>query len=179
MQDLKQRIVEFWFVETPSQYWFQSTPEIDQQVKDEFIEAYGDALNGKFESWEHDADGALALCILLDQFPRMMFRGQPKAFGTDKQALLIAKKAIHMGLDKILSVEKRRFLYIPFMHSENLGDQKRSVELFEAMKDEDPLGYKHALRHYEEIEKFSRFPYRNEALSRTSTPEEEAYLSSL
>ena len=129
-------------------------------------------MNGKKIS-----DGALALCILLDQMPRNMFRGMPKAFETDKKALVVAKFALSKGLDQVLSVQKRRFLYLPFEHSENINDQRRCVELFEKMKDDDPLGYDYALRHLKVIEEFGRFPHRNAILARDNTPEEEAYLA--
>lgn len=177
MQSPKDKILQFWFEDIAPQQWFQASPEFDAQVKEEFEATYDAALSGAFVEWEHDADGVLALCILLDQFPRMMFRGSAKAFDADPKILVIVKKALHMGLDQVLSPIKRRFMYLPFMHSEHLNDQKKSVELFEAMKDEDPVGYKHALQHFELIEKFDRFPYRNAALGRTNTPDEDGYLN--
>lgn len=179
MKSEKEQILDFWFEEIPPQQWFQSTPELDAQVSEKFKTIYDLAMNDSFKEWEHDADGVLALCILLDQFPRMMFRGTTQAFASDSKILVIVKRALHMGLDQVLSPIKRRFMYLPYMHSEHLGDQKKSVELFEAMQDEDPTGHKHAVRHFDEIERFSRFPYRNEALGRESTPEEIEYLNSL
>ncbi|MFP4313567.1 MAG: DUF924 family protein [Alphaproteobacteria bacterium] len=179
MKDSKQSIISFWFEETKPQQWFQINPEFDQIIRDRFFNTYELAASGACEDWKKDAEGCLALCILLDQFPRNLFRGEKQAFETDKQALLIAKHAIHRGFDQILIPMKRRFLYMPFMHSENLNDQKRSVELFETMQVEDPMGYEHALRHYREIERFGRFPYRNKALERSNTPEEDEYLKNL
>lgn len=179
MKNAKSAINEFWFEETKPQQWFQINPEFDEIIKKRFLDSYELAANGVCDEWKTDAEGCLALCILLDQFPRNMFRGSEKVFETDKQALLISKHAIHRGFDQILVPMKRRFLYIPFMHSENINDQKRSVELFEKMQVQDPMGYEHALRHYREIERFGRFPYRNKALGRDNTPEEDEYLKTL
>ena len=179
MKDSKQSIVEFWFEETAPQQWFQVNPEFDQTITDRFLDTYHLAAQGQCDDWKMDPQGSLALCILLDQFPRNMFRGQPKAFATDKMALLISKHAIHRGFDQILKPVKRRFLFMPFMHSEQLGDQKKSVDLFASMQVDDPMGYEHALRHYREIERFGRFPYRNKALGRENTAEENEYLKKL
>lgn len=179
MKDNRQSIVAFWFEETKPQQWFQINPEFDQTIKDRFSGTYELAASGVCDEWKKDAEGCLALCIVLDQLPRNMFRGTEKAFETDKKALLISKHAIHRGFDQILVPMKRRFLYMPFMHSENLNDQKKSVELFGNMQVDDPMGYEHALRHYREIERFGRFPYRNKALSRENTPEEDEYLKNM
>jgi len=102
----------------------------------------------------------------------------PKAFATDNKALVISKYAISKGLDQVLSSQKRRFLYLPFEHSENINDQHRCVELFEKTKEDDPLGYDYAIRHLKVIEKYNRFPHRNKILGRENTPEEEEYLAS-
>ena len=177
MKDFQKDIIDFWFVETQPQQWFQVNEEFDEEIRQRFMEGYEAAANGAYDEWQKDADGALALCILLDQMPRNMFRATPKAFATDKQALVVAKFALSKGLDQILSAQKRRFLYLPFEHSENLNDQRRCVELFEKIKEDDPVGYDYALRHLVVIEKFGRFPHRNEILGRPNTPEEEEYLA--
>ena len=177
MKDLQKDILDFWFVETQPKQWFQVNEEFDQTIRERFFEAYEMAARGEVDDWKKNSDGALALCILLDQMPRNMFRGTPKAFATDSKALVVAKYAISKGLDQVLSPQKRRFLYLPFEHSENLNDQRRSVELFEKMKDDDPLGYDYALRHLKVIEKYDRFPHRNKILGRDNTPEEEEYLA--
>ena len=179
MKDGRQSIINFWFEETKPQQWFQVNPEFDEDIKSRFTDNYDLAAKGLCDEWKTDAEGCLALCILLDQFPRNMFRGEAKAFATDKQALLVAKHAIHRGFNQILIPLKRRFIYMPFMHSENLNDQKRSVELFETMQVDDPMGYEHALRHQREIERFGRFPYRNKALGRDHSQEEAEYLKEL
>lgn len=176
MRDTKSEILHFWFVETDPSLWFQKNEAFDERIRDRFKVTYEMAADGLCNNWAKDADGALALIVVLDQFPRNMFRGTGKAYASDSKALICAKQAIHKGFDQVLTPEKRRFMYLPFEHSENLSDQKRSVELFKAMEDVDPLGYTYALRHYDVIKKFSRFPHRNEALGRDNTPEEEEYL---
>lgn len=177
MRDMKQEVIHFWFDETAPQLWFQKNESFDQTIRERFSVAYDMAARGLCQHWASDAEGALALCLVLDQFPRNMFRDTPAAFATDERALLCAKQAISKGFDQILSVPKRRFLYLPFEHSENLSDQRRCVALFEKIRDEDPMGYEYALRHLKVIEEFGRFPHRNAILGRTSTSEEEAYLA--
>ena len=177
MKDIQKDVLDFWFVETQPKQWFQVSEEFDETIRERFSEPYEMAANGQFDDWQNDADGALALCILLDQMPRNMFRDTPKAFDTDKKALVVAKYAISKGLDQVLSPIKRRFLYLPFEHSENLNDQRRCLELFEKIKADDPLGYEYAQRHIEVIEKYGRFPHRNKILGRENTPEEEEYLA--
>jgi uncharacterized protein (DUF924 family) len=179
MKDTKSAIIHFWFEETAPQQWFQVNSDFDDIIKQRYSDSYELAASGACSDWKIDANGCLALCLVLDQFPRNMFRGQGKAFATDKEALLVSKHAIHRGFDQIMSPLKRRFIYLPFMHSENSNDQKRSVELFASMQVDDPMGYEHALRHAREIERFGRFPYRNKALGRENTPEEDAYLKVL
>ena len=177
MREAKMDVLTFWFEETAPQQWFQQSDELDALVRERFAGTHEMAKDGHCDDWAHDADGALALVVLLDQFPRHMFRGTPESFATDKQALLIAKDAIHKGFDQVLNPTKRGFLYLPFQHSEHLPDQKRSVELFGSMKNVNPTGYMYAKRHYEPIEKFDRFPHRNEVLGRESTAEEVAFLA--
>ncbi|MAQ70888.1 MAG: hypothetical protein CL565_01710 [Alphaproteobacteria bacterium] len=177
MKNMQEDILDFWFKETQPQQWFQKNEEFDELVRERFLESYEMARKGHLDDWKQDADGCLALCLLLDQFPRNMFRGSPQSFASDGQALLIAKYAISKGFDQVLQPVKQRFIYLPFEHSESMTDQKRSLELFEKMKQEDPLSYEYALRHYKVIEEYGRFPHRNAILDRVSTPEEKEYLS--
>ncbi len=177
MKDFQKDILDFWFEETQPQQWFQVNDAFDLLVLDRFSEIYKVAVSGQFDEWQKNADGALAFCILLDQMPRNMFRGTSKAFETDKKSLICAKYAVSKGLDQVLSLQKRRFVYLPFEHSENINDQRRCVELFEKMKEDDPLGHDYALRHLKIIEKYNRFPHRNKILNRDNTPEEEEYLA--
>ncbi|PZP56087.1 MAG: DUF924 domain-containing protein [Micavibrio aeruginosavorus] len=177
MKDSKTEILDFWFVESVPAQWFQKSDEFDSAIRERFGAIYEMAKDGFYNSWMQDADGHLALCLTLDQFPRNMFRNSPRAFESDAKALTVSKKAISLGLDQVLVAHKRRFLYLPFEHSENLEDQKRSVELFATMQEDDPLGYDYALRHMKVIEEFGRFPHRNAALGRESTEAEKEYLS--
>lgn len=176
MRDTRQEIIHFWFSETEPRLWFQRSVEFDSIIKDRFAMTYNMARDGLCNSWNTDADGCLALCLLLDQFPRRMFRGTAAEFETDERALLIAKQAVSKGFDQVLSPEKRFFLYIPFEHSERLSDQKKNLELFKSMQDENPVAYFVAQQRYAVIEKYGRYPERNAALSRENTPEEKAYL---
>jgi len=177
MKDLQKEVLTFWFDQTQPAQWFQVNPDFDSLIRNRFMDAYEKAALGILDDWKTDADGCLALCILLDQFPRNMFRGVSKAYATDSRALVIAKFAVAKGFDQILSPIKRRFLYLPYEHSENLNDQRKCVELFDKMKKEDALGYDYALRHLKVIEEFGRFPSRNKILGRMNSPEEEAFLA--
>lgn len=177
MRDTKQEILHFWFVETQPVQWFQINPAFDQLMRERFLTSYQMAQEGLCDGWGAEADGALALCILLDQFPRNMFRALPEAFASDEKARRVAAQAIRNGFDQVLPPLRRRFLYLPFEHSEDPADQMRSVSLFASMKDDDPMGYEYALRHQDIIQRFGRFPHRNAILGRDSTPDEMLYLS--
>ncbi len=177
MRDSRQEILHFWFEETEPSLWFQQNEQFDSLVRDRFQMTWNMAREGLCDSWNRDADGCLALCIILDQFPRNMFRGRPEAFSTDKKALLIAKYAVSKGFDQVLPPVRRRFIYLTYEHSELLSDQKKAVELFSKMKKDDPMGYEYAQRHFRVIEKFGRFPHRNAVLGRENTPEEQEYLA--
>ena len=177
MRDTKQEVLNFWFVETDPSLWFQKNAEFDTLITDKYESTYIMAQDGLCDTWAGDADGALALILILDQFPRNMYRNTRKAYATDNKALLIAKQAISKGFDQVLVPEKKRFMYLPYMHSEAMSDQVKSVSLFKAMSDVDPLGYEYALKHYAVIEEFGRYPHRNQALERENTTEEKNYLS--
>lgn len=179
MRDTKQEVLSFWFDEIEPQQWFQKNDAFDDEVSERFRCSYDMARRDLCAAWTKDADGALALCILLDQFPRNMFRDTPKAFETDDKARLISREAINKGLDKLLSAKARQrsFLFIPFMHSEELEDQEFCVSLFKAIQGDDPMGYEFALKHLDVIKEFGRFPHRNDILGRASTEEEIRYLS--
>ena len=176
MRDTKQDVLYFWFEETRPAQWFQKNEDFDRIIRERFLITVEMAQDGLCDHWTAQADGALALCITLDQFPRNIFRNSPRAFASDEKALLVAKGAIAKGYDQVLPPLRRRFFYLPFEHSENPEDQKTSVALFAAMKDEDPVGYEYALRHMDIIERFGRFPHRNAVLGRESRPDELLYL---
>ena len=177
MRDIKHEILHFWFEETQPQQWFQKNDDFDKAVRERFLTTYRLAAEGVCDLWRDEAQGCLALCIVLDQFPRNMFRGQPESFASDPKALLVAKHALARGFDQTLPPQQRRFLYLPFEHSEDPADQTRSVGLFQSMQAEDPLGYDYALRHQAVIGRFGRFPHRNAILGRKNTSEEDEYLA--
>jgi uncharacterized protein (DUF924 family) len=176
MRNSKQEVLNFWFMETEPQLWFMRSDEFAESIRDRFEVTYNLAADGLCHDWAVDAAGSLALCLVLDQFPRRLYRDTGKAYATDEKALLVAKQAVHKGFDQVLPHEQRFFLYLPFEHSEKLADQKRNLELFKAMAHENPIAYRTAQQRFELFERFGRFPQRNEALKRESTPEELEWL---
>lgn len=157
--------------------WFAAEPEFDKEIRERFLETYARARAGRLDLWQEHPRAALALVIALDQFPRNIFRGTPAMYETDEKALSVAEGAIDRGFDAELPAFQRWFLYMPFMHSEDREDQRRSVELFERLGEEvgtNPKEY--AVGHYETVQRFGRFPHRNEILGRKSTPEEAEFL---
>ncbi len=166
-------IIAFWRDVGPDR-WFEKDPALDEEITRRFLAAHEAAAAGKLVSWEQSADGALALLILLDQFPRNMFRGSARAFATDPLARAVAAGAIIRGFDSQVPAEMRGFFYLPFMHSEELADQERAIAFYKAAGDTD--GLKWAERHVGIIRRFGRFPHRNAMLGRATTPEEQAFL---
>ena len=166
-------IIDFWFTNKPK--WFLKEPEFDALIKKKFFVVYNQVINNELDSWSSKAEDILSLILVLDQFPRNMFRDTPKAFSGDKLALALAKEAIKKEFGLKLNQEKRMFLYMPLMHSELLPDQELSVELFSKINNINILNY--AITHHDIISKFGRFPHRNKILGRVSTPEEVAFLS--
>lgn len=171
-----QTIERFWFADDMRQAWFRSTPTLDAEIRERFHDVWQHAARGELDDWADTPEGALALVVVLDQFPLNMFRDVPEAFSTEAAALAVARRAVDTGFDQALSPERRAFLYMPFMHSEDLADQERAVALFEAARLSDNLRF--ARHHREIIRRFGRFPHRNGILGRQSTPEEIAYLAS-
>ena len=154
--------------------WFGGGDAFDAECRERFLDAHHAAARGDFAHWMDDAEGALALLILLDQIPRNVFRGSGHAFATDPLALHYAGRAIAAGFDAQVEPALRMFLYLPFEHAEAIADQDRAVALFTALGDHDLLGYAHA--HRDVILRFGRFPHRNAPLGRINTPEEQAWL---
>ncbi len=159
--------------------WFESTEDFDAACREDFLADHERAAAGGYDYWLCEPGGALALVLLLDQMPRNLFRGTPRAWATDAAARAAADAAVARGFDRALPVVRRRFLYMPFMHSESLADQDRSMALFSALPP-DTEGQaetmESARRHHDIIARFGRFPHRNAILGRRSTPEEEAFL---
>lgn len=171
-----QAVVDFWYSERVRPLWFSSTAEFDEELRQNYGQLYRDASQGLLQDWENTSVGALALAIILDQFPLNMFRGRPESFATEAEAVRVARDAVNKGLDAQLDTEFRVFLYMPFMHSENLADQDLSVQLFGAAGLVDNLRF--ARHHRDIVRRFGRFPHRNAILGRQSTPQELAYLGS-
>ncbi len=176
MKDTREDILSFWFTETAPAQWFQVSPVFDEMVRTKFLDHFLWAENGHCDDWANTADGALALILTFDQFPRNMFRDDPRQYATDAKALQIAERAIERGFDQVMPPLKRRFVYLPFEHSEDIDHQYRSVQLFATMKNDDPMGVEYAERHLRVIEQFGRFPHRNALLRRQNTPAEDLFL---
>jgi len=176
MKDSKRVILDFWFHEAKPAQWFQRSDAFDDMIRTRFGADYELAAKGIFNGWMEDADGSLALVILLDQFSRNMFRDDPRAFATDRQARNVTLNALEKHFDLVLGVDQRAFLYLPLEHSEDLADQDRSVALFAGIRDKNPVYFDHAVRHRDQIVRFGRFPGRNAALGRPDTPAEQAWL---
>ena len=176
-----QDVLAFWFADGPGvrrAVWFRRTDAFDAACA-EFRAVLAAALRGDLNGWSTTPRGALALVVLLDQFPRNIHRGTPQAFAGDAAALAIAEAAISAGFDRALLPVERVFLYLPFEHSERLADQDRAVTLFEALAGEPDMAQTidYAHRHREVIRRFGRFPHRNPILGRTNSAAEEAYLA--
>lgn len=169
-----QQVLDFWFSDEMRPSWFAKSDQIDARIRDDFADTYAAAHDGQLDGWMEDADSALALVITLDQFPRNIFRGSPRSFESNDLALRHAKDALDRGHDQQQSPERRQFLYLPFMHSEELADQERSVQLYEALGNEHSLHF--ARDHRDIVARFGRFPHRNAVLGRDSTPEEAEFL---
>jgi uncharacterized protein (DUF924 family) len=166
-------VVAFWR-EAGADRWFAKDEAFDAEIRHRFLAASDAAIAGKLSHWEQTAEGALALLILVDQFPRNMFRGDARALAGDALARSITAGAIVRGFDSQVPAEMRAFFYVPFEHSENLADQERGIALYKAAGDVD--GLKWAELHADIIRRFGRFPHRNPALGRVTTPEEQAFL---
>lgn len=193
-----EEILQFWFQgidddtaidknKAPFKNWFIKNPRFDEEIRGKFESDLLKAAQGEGQGWPGDARGQLALVILFDQLSRNSYRGTPKMFAFDGQARDIAQGVMKLGQDKTLARIQRTFLYMPFMHAEDLGIQTLSVKMFSALVEEcrkakpENAGYfeynlGYARRHHEIIERFGRFPHRNAVLGRASTREEEEFL---
>jgi uncharacterized protein (DUF924 family) len=165
-------IVEFWREAGPS-LWFAKDKEFDRRFRDRLLSTHEAAARGDLDHWLATATGALALILLLDQFPRNAFRGTPRMYATDAKARAMAAAAIDAGHDQAVAKDLRLFIYLPFGHSEDPADQERSVALVQAVGEPD---LSHAKRHRDIIRRFGRFPHRNPILGRSMTAEEQRYL---
>lgn len=171
------RIIQFWRDEVGAAHWFDDDVALDAKIRARFEPLWHDARAGGLDAWIASPEGALALVIVLDQFPRNMFRGHADAFASDEQARATASRALDAGFDMRLPTMLRVFLYLPFMHAENIADQERSVALIAERIGTDSDNYPFALRHRDIIARFGRFPARNAAIGRASTSEEQEFLN--
>ena len=182
-------ILDFWFAPPdspehgrPRASWFQKSDAFDAEIRERFLATHEAARDGALDAWRARPLSALALAVALDQFPRNLFRGDPRAFAADARALEHARGVVAAGFDRALLPVQRCFAYLPFEHAEDLAAQRESLRLFESICAESPgdpnaastLTY--AMRHYAVIERFGRFPHRNAILGRSSTPEELDFL---
>ena len=187
LPDRATALIDFWFGppddpgrELHREIWFRATEEFDAALRREFLADYEAAAGEALRSWEASPEGALALVLLLDQVPRNIFRTTPRAYVTDAEACAAADRAVERGFDQLVPPAWRLFFSMPFHHSADLADQRRSVALFDALpRNRDSGG---AMRRYgcpyiEVIERFGRFPHRNEILDRQSTPDEIAFMA--
>lgn len=170
-----EEILGFWLDEVGPEGWYAGGEALDARCR-RFEADWEAGVRGDFAAWTVAPRGALALTILLDQLPRNMFRGTARAYSSDRRARITCKGAIARGLDLGIVGDARQFFYLPLMHSENLADQDRGVRMF-LLRHDRPEGLRHARAHRDIIRRFGRFPFRNHALGRVSTPEEEAWLA--
>jgi uncharacterized protein (DUF924 family) len=167
-------VIQFWFVDHGKDDWFGGKPEFDAALAFQFADLHPQVARGEAWAWRETPEGRLAEIIVLDQFSRQLHRGSAEAFAQDKMALVLAQEAIATGADYAVAREQAAFIYMPFMHAESLVIQDEGVKLFEAHGDANQLDFMR--KHRDTIARFGRFPKRNAALGRTSTPEELAYM---
>jgi len=173
---MDQALVDFWFSAEVSKLWFNSTPAFDRLLRERYLDLWQQASQGELEHWQETVLGSLALVILLDQIPLNMFRGSAQCYSSEARSREVARAAIERGFDRELTAEQCSFLYMPFMHSEDIEDQRLAIELFSQPGLESNLRF--AQHHHGIVEKFGRFPHRNDVLGRDNTDAENEYLNS-
>jgi uncharacterized protein (DUF924 family) len=168
-------VLNFWFYEVGRERWFADDRALDLQIREKYLALYEQVVKGELKAWETTPEGVLALLLLLDEFPRRMFRGTSRAFETDAQALELARSAIIKHFDDRIDKQFKLFFYLPFLNSESMGDQRLALfYIRERTKEDDWLN--RAEQHYHTIQRFGRFPQRNPILGRELTPEEAEFL---
>jgi uncharacterized protein (DUF924 family) len=170
-------IIKYWFEGRDSSFWFRTNPEVDSEIMTLFGGLVAEAQEGQLDGWKKTSHGRLALIILLDQFSRNIFRGSKQAFEGDAKARALVLEGMKIGADIKLSHDEKCFYYMPLMHAEDKEMQEKSIEIFRSISGEEGESYKYACWHKELIDRFGRFPSRNEALGRESTIEELEFLS--
>jgi len=167
-------VIKFWFEETGPKFWWKNDSDFDQLIAERFEVAHHMAIQGGLACWRETPLGRLAEIIVLDQFSRNLYRDSPTAFACDEQALALAEEAIQVKADEALETKQKAFLYLPFMHSESREAHKTALILFKASGLES--NYDFELKHKHIIDRFGRYPHRNEILGRESTQEEIEFL---
>ena len=170
-----EQILSFWR-NAGEKRWWTKDDAFDAEIQARFFQLWNEAAAGRLAHWQQSDDGALALVIVLDQFPRNMFRDDARTYASDALAREVAVCAIADGADMRIGEDLRSFLYMPLMHSEHLGDQERCIVLFEQLGNEENAKY--AAHHADIIRRFGRFPHRNRILGRATTADEQAFLDS-
>ncbi len=169
-----QRVLHFWFAELSPKDWWAKNPDRDRQIAADFGTLHRAAAQAELYPWRDTATGRLAEIIVLDQFSRNIYRDLPQAFTQDTQALVLAQEALRASAHQALSPQQQAFLFMPFMHSESVKIHETAVQLYSAPGLEDNLNFE--LRHQAIIDRFGRYPHRNQILGRDSTPEELEFL---
>lgn len=167
-------IINFWFDELDPEKWFNPTPELDQMIKDKFLDVHNKAIKGELDDWRLSPLGRLAEIIVLDQFSRNIYRNRPQSFQYDNLALILAQEGIRQKADQNIERIKQSFFYMPFIHSESLLIHRQAIQLLNRPGFEFNLEIER--KNIEIIERFERFPNRNEILGRISTQEEITFL---
>ncbi len=170
-----EEVLHFWFDEHTSDDWFGGKAEFDEKLEQRFYDLHAQVALGEAWSWRVSSRGRLAEILVLDQFSRQLYRGDARAFASDGMVLVLAQELVASKEDMSLSDDERMFAYMPYMHSESLPIHEEAVRLFTALGNEDNLKFE--IAHRDTIRRFGRFPKRNEALGRTSTKEELAYIN--
>jgi uncharacterized protein (DUF924 family) len=169
-----QNVLKFWFEEVSQSQWFKQDDEFDQLIFDRFSDIHARAVRGELFEWRENEKGRLAEIIVLDQFSRNMFRESPLAFANDQMTLVLAQEAVSQGIDRLLVPVERGFIYLPFMHSESLKIHEVAEKIYREHGVQSSLGWE--IKHKEIIERFGRYPHRNEIMGRTSSKEEIEFL---
>ena len=169
------QVLDFWFDPENKEFWFSKSDEFDLELEEKFGHTLQQAMQCELWTWRETAEGRLAEIIVLDQFSRNLFRDHPAAFAQDPLALSLAQEAFRLDLDQQLAPDQRCFMYMPFMHSESKIIHAQALQLFEALG--NPMNLDFELKHKTIIDRFGRYPHRNQILERESTPEEVEFLT--
>lgn len=169
------QVLDFWFDPENKEFWFSKSDEFDLELEEKFGHTLQQAMQCELWTWRETAEGRLAEIIVLDQFSRNLFRNHPASFAQDPLALSLAQEAVRLGLDQQLAPDQRCFMYMPFMHSESKIIHAQALQLFEALG--NPMNLDFELKHKTIIDRFGRYPHRNQILERESTPEEVEFLT--